>query len=148
MIFDPQILDKNHDQVSTFFVNIMHTHILDDTLDVTLNRLVVLLREKVGPKWREFGEEVDIDEVVLDSIAKTCFPENCLVEVLDYWLKYTDEKITWRDVAYVLKSINFHELALDVVQIYKTGIYSCECRIAGILLYCGWSSSGMSIREN
>ena len=100
----------------------MHTHI-DDSLDVTLNRLVVLLREKVGPKWHEFGEEVNIDEVVLDSIAKTCFPENCLVEVLDYWLKYTDEKITWRDVAYVLKSINSHELALDVVQIYKTGSF-------------------------
>jgi hypothetical protein len=103
-----------------------HTHIhtlthTDSSLDVTLNRLVVLLREKVGPKWRDFGEAVDIDEVVLDSIAKTCFPENCIVEVLDYWLKYTDEKITWRDVAYVLKSINFHELAMDVVQIYKTG---------------------------
>ena len=82
---------------------------------------MVLLRDKVGPKWREFGEAINIDEVVLDSIAKTCFPENCIVEVLDYWLKYTDEKITWRDVAYVLKSINFHELAMDVVQIYKTG---------------------------
>ena len=105
------------------FAELIHTHIqTDDSLDVTLNRLVVLLREKVGPKWRDFGEAVDIDEVVLDSIATTCFPENCIVEVLDYWLKYTDEKITWRDVAYVLKSINFHELALDVVQIYKTGI--------------------------
>ena len=83
---------------------------------------MVLLQEKVGPKWRDFGEAVDIDEVVLDSIANTCFPENCIVEVLDYWLKYADEKITWRDVAYVSKSINFHELALDVVQIYKTGI--------------------------
>ena len=101
-----------------------HAHTLthtDNSLDVTLNRLVVLLREKVGPKWRDFGEALDIDDVVLDSIAKTCFPENCIVEVLDYWLKYTDEKITWREVAYVLKSINFHELALDVVQIYKTG---------------------------
>ena len=119
------MLDKKVSvQVSAFLcLYIMHAHV-DDSLDVTLNRLVILLREKVGPKWRDFGEEVDIDEVVLDSIAKTCFPENCIVEVLDYWLKYTDEKITWREVAYVLKSINFHELALDVVQIYKTG--SCE----------------------
>ena len=100
-----------------------HTHKhTDDSLDVTLNRLVVLLREKVGRKWRDLGEAIDIDDVVLDSIARTCFPENCIVEVLDYWLKYTDERITWREVAYVLKSINFHELALDVVQIYKTGI--------------------------
>ena len=82
---------------------------------------MVLLREKVNPKWRDFGEALDIDEVVLDSIANTCFPENCIVEVLDYWLKYANEKITWRDVAYVLKTINLHELALDVVQIYKTG---------------------------
>lgn len=97
---------------------------------------MILLREKIGPKWRDFGEAVDVDEVVLDSIAKTCLPENCIVEVLDYWLKYSDEKLTWRDVAYVLKEINFHDLAQDIVQIYKTG-RSLLVRFGGPLIFCG-----------
>ena len=59
--------------------------------------------------------------MVLDSIASTTFPENCIVEVLDYWLKYYDGKLTWREVAYALKAIHLRELALDIVRVYKTG---------------------------
>ena len=50
-----------------------YTH-SDDSLDVTLDKLLALLREEVGPRWYDFGEAVGIDEVVLDSIAKTTFP--------------------------------------------------------------------------
>jgi hypothetical protein len=85
-----------------------------------LDKLLALLREEVGPRWYDFGEAVGIDSVVLDSIAKTTFPENCIVEVLDYWLKYfyDDEKLTWSDVAIALRDINLQELAYHIEQEY------------------------------
>ena len=93
---------------------------LDDSLDVTLDKLLDLLREEVGPRWYDFGEAVGIDEVVLDSIAKTTFPENCIVEVLDYWLKYFDDgTLTWSDVATALRDINLQELAYHIEQLYS-----------------------------
>ena len=82
--------------------------------DVTLDKLLFLIREHVGPRWREFGEAVEIDDVVLDSIAKTTFSHNCIVEVLDYWMKYSNEKLTWNDVANALREIDLHELALEL----------------------------------
>ena len=93
--------------------------ISDDSLDVTLDKLLALLREQVGPRWYDFGEAVGIDEVVLDSIAKTTFPENCIVEVLEYWLKYFDDgTLTWSDVATALRDINLQELAYHIEQVY------------------------------
>jgi hypothetical protein len=88
----------------------MHIH----SDDVTVDKLLSLLREQVGPRWREFGEAVGIDDVVLDSIAKTVFAHNCIVEVLDYWIKYSDEKLTWNDVANALREIDLLELALEL----------------------------------
>ena len=88
---------------------------------ITLNKLVILLREQVGSKWHEFGEAVGIDDMVLDSIASTCSPENYFIELLDYWLKYCDEKPTWSDVADALYDIDLQKLAQDIEQVYKTG---------------------------
>ena len=92
----------------------------DDSIDVTLDKLLVLLREQVGPRWYDFGEAVGIDDVVLDSIAKTTFPDNCIVEVLDYWLKYFDDgTLSWRDVATAVRDINLHDLAYHIEQLYS-----------------------------
>ena len=88
---------------------------------VTLDKLVILLREQVGPKWREFGEAVGIDDMVLDSIASTCSPENYFTELLDYWLMYYDGKPSWNDVADALYNIDLQKLAQDIEQVYKTG---------------------------
>ena len=46
----------------------------------------------------DFGEAVGIDEMVLDSIATTCSPENYFVELLDYWLKYYNGRPTWSNM--------------------------------------------------
>ena len=88
---------------------------------VTLDKLVILLREQVGPKWHKFGEAVGIDEMVLDSITSTCSPENYLSELLDYWLRYYDGRPTWRDVADALYDIDLQKLAQDIEQMYKAG---------------------------
>ena len=82
--------------------------------DVTLDTLLTLLREQVAPKWREFGEAIDVDDMVLDSIANTTFSDNCIVELLDYWLKYYDGKPTWNNVAEALYDINLDKLAQKI----------------------------------
>ena len=83
---------------------------------VTLDKLVVLLWEQVGPKWRKFGEAVGIDQMILDSIASTCSPENYFSELLDHWLKYYDGRPTWSDVADALYDIDLQKLAQDIEQ--------------------------------
>ena len=67
---------------------------------------------------------------MLDSIAKTTFPENCIVEVLDYWLKYFDDgTLTWSDVATALRDINLQELAYHIEQEYaiEAGMNGALC---------------------
>ena len=54
----------------------------DDGLDVNLDTLLSLLRERVSPKWCDFGEALGIDEMVLDSITTTCSPETCFATLL------------------------------------------------------------------
>ena len=94
---------------------------LGDSPDVSLDKLLLLLREQVSPKWREFGDALGISEMVLDSISSACSPENYFVDLLDYWLKYCDGKPTWSDVANVLYNIDLHELAQDIENVYESG---------------------------
>lgn len=100
----------------------------DERVNVTLDKLLTLLREQVSPRWRNFGEAVGIDEVVLDSIATTTFSHNCIVEVLDYWLRYYDGKPTWSDVAEVLYDIDLPRLAKNIEQVH-------ECGKSGVMLW-------------
>ena len=97
----------------------MHTSIGDNVnVVVTLDTLLILLREQVSPKWREFGEAVGIDDMVLDSIANTCSP---FVELLDYWLKYYDGRPTWSVVAKALRDIDLQKLARDIEHVHESG---------------------------
>ena len=91
---------------------------LGDNVIVTLDTLLTLLREQVSPKWREFGEALGIDDMVLDSIASTSSP---FVELLDYWLKYYDGIPTWSVVAKALRDIDLQKLARDIEHVQETG---------------------------
>ena len=78
------------------------THcISDDSLSVNLDSLLIQLRSQVTPKWYEFGEAAGVEREVLEKFAKQCFPEDCIVEMFDYWLRISD-KPTWRDVAKII----------------------------------------------
>ena len=94
----------------------------DNCLSVNLDNLLIQLRSQITPKWYQFGEAVGIEKEVLDNYAKQCFPEDCIVEMLDYWLRHCKERPTWKDVAKVLKEVNLQKLALDIENIYTTGI--------------------------
>ena len=75
------------------------------------------------PKWHEFGEAAGVEREVLDKFAKQCSPEDCIVEMLDCWLRGGD-KPTWRDVAKILRSIHLPQLAHDIEGVYTTGNHS------------------------
>ena len=76
------------------------------------------------PKWYQFGEVVGIEKEVLDYFASKCPPDECIVEMLDFWLRNHKEQVTWKEVARALKAINLQQLALDIENIYTTGNYA------------------------
>ena len=91
---------------------------------MNLDNLLIQLQHQVGPKWYEFGEAAGIKKEVLDKIASQCPPEQCIVELFDYWLKIaTDSEpiITWRSIADILKAIDLTELGIDIERVYTTG---------------------------
>ena len=69
------------------------------------------------PKWCQFGESVGIPEEILEKYS-TYSPEECIVEVFDYWLRNypSTDKPTWKDVADVLTMIDLHQLADRLLQ--------------------------------
>ena len=102
----------------------MVTHTLfyaGDSFCVTLDNLLIQLRPQVTTKWFQFGEAIGVEREVLDNCAKTCSPEDCIVEMLDYWLRHSTEKPTWKDISKALKAINLPQLAHDIEEVYLTG---------------------------
>ena len=103
--------------------NIMCTLLsqLDDLVD--LDSLLIQLRSQVTPKWKEFGLVLGIATEVLDKYSSYS-PEECIVEMLDYWLRYHHTyrtKPTWRDIAKALKEVELYQLAESILSVYETG---------------------------
>ena len=80
------------------------------------------MRPQVGPKWYQFGEAAEIEQETLDKLAGQCSPQDCIVEMFDYWLRSHEKILTWKDVAEVLKTIGLIELGLDIERVHTTGI--------------------------
>ena len=99
-----------------------HYHLSFFTVDLCLNldNLLIQIRRQVTPKWLQFGLAVGINEEILEQFSNFP-PEECIVEMLDLWLRTSERAVTWRDVANVLKQIGFYQLAEKVLKIYKTG---------------------------
>ena len=83
--------------------------------------MLIQLRKHVTSKWYEFGEAAGIKREVLDNFADNCAPDDCIIEMLDFWLRNYKGNPTWRDIANILKLINLQKLALDIEQVYITG---------------------------
>ena len=90
---------------------------------VNLDNLLFKLRPQVGSKWYQFGEAAGIDKETLDKFAEQCSPQDCIVEVLDCWLRSGVEVPTWKAVAEILKAIGLTGLGLDIDSwVQTTGI--------------------------
>jgi hypothetical protein len=62
-----------------------------------------------------------MDNATLEKYSKYS-PEQCLIEVLDYWVRIHDNKPTWSGIADVLKEIKITKLAENILKVYETGI--------------------------
>ena len=98
----------------------------DDSIcvDIDLDNLLIQLRPQVGPKWYQFGEAAGIEKEILDNYACHCNPEDCIVEMLDYWLRNLIRKPTWKEIIQLLRKIGLRELAADINKVYLTGTIS------------------------
>ena len=92
---------------------------------LNLDTLLIQIGSHITSKWYEFGQAAEIVNELLDKFLG--YPsEQCIVEVLDYWLRNGREnKRTWKDVAEILKAMGEKSLADDILNVYRTG----ECMI-------------------
>ena len=81
---------------------------------------MIQLRPQVGPKWYQFGEAAGIEREVLDNYVCHCNPEDCIVEMFDYWLRNHVGQPTWKEIAKLLRAIGLGELAADIDKVYLT----------------------------
>ena len=82
------------------------------------------IRNQVTPKWYKFGVAVGINLETLNEISNLPL-EECIVEILDLWLRTNGTAVTWRDVANALKDTGLYLLAEKVLKVYKTGTSFC-----------------------
>lgn len=89
---------------------------------MNLDNLLIQLRPQVASKWYQFGKAAGIDKETLDWFTNQCSPEDCLMEMLDYWLRKCIKQPTWNDVAKILNMLELSQLAMGIENIYVTGI--------------------------
>ena len=79
-----------------------------------------MLKDELTPKWYEFGLVVRVPKEVIDGYVGHP-SDQCLIEVLDYWLRHHSSQLTWGEVAQALREIKLYELAEKAQQISTTG---------------------------
>ena len=109
-------INKNHRWCNNYY-GLFTGHVTSCNLD----NLLIQLRSEVTPYWFQFGTIIGMDEATLQEYSKYP-PGQCLIEVLDYWVRIHDNKPTWRGVSDVLKEIKLNKLAEDILKVYETGI--------------------------
>ena len=63
---------------------------------------------------------VGVPKEVMDSYSS--YPsDQCLIELLDYWLRHHPGRLTWKEVAQALREMRFYYLAEKALQISTTG---------------------------
>jgi hypothetical protein len=89
--------------------------------DLNLNTMLIQISSHINSKWYQFGLAIGVPKEVVDNFLG--YPtEQCIVEVLDYWLRIQKEcKPTWKKVAEGLRAIGQDGLAERILNVYKTG---------------------------
>ena len=86
---------------------------------VNLDLLLFLLKEEMTPRWYEFGLVVGVPKDVMDGYLG--YPsDQCLIELLDYWLRHHPGQLTWREVAQALREMKLYQLAEKTLEILTT----------------------------
>ena len=79
-----------------------------------LDDLLILLKEDLTPRWYEFGLMVGVPKELMGSYSG--YPsDQCLTEILDYWLRHHSDQLTWTEVAQALRAIKLDQVAGKVL---------------------------------
>ena len=93
--------------------------------DDMMNLDVVLMQlHSLKGCWHQLGMALGVASTTLNDIASQCgSQEECMVEMIDAWLRGHRDKPTWRELARALEKINQSALSKAIKQVYITGIY-------------------------
>ena len=73
-------------------------------------------------QWYQFGMAIGVPkEVLLELFGYS--EEDCLIEILDYWLKNHSDQPTWKELADGLEDIQDYELAKSIMKVYSVPGY-------------------------
>ena len=98
---------------------------------MNLDLLLIVLKIELTPRWYEFGLVVGVPKDVLDSYLG--YPsDQCLIELLDYWLRHHPGQLTWKEVAQALREMEIYNLAEKALQISTTGEFVSVCFLQGL----------------
>ena len=75
-----------------------------------------MLKDDLAPKWYDFGLVVGVPKELTDSYSGYP-PDQCLTEILDYWLRHHESQVMWTEVAHALKAVELNDLAGKVLQL-------------------------------
>ena len=96
-----------------------HFIFLDEILN--LDNLLIQVRDEATIVWYELGEALGVEKEVLEECSR--YPqEDSIVEMLDYWLKKSGSRPTWRHVGSALKNIGLEELGERILNVYRHGL--------------------------
>ena len=73
-----------------------------------LNNLVYILQGQVSSQWYSFGLALGAPKEMLNQL-KYHSNEECLVEVLDYWLRHHPGKPTWQEIMEARNKLSYSE---------------------------------------
>ena len=87
---------------------------------VNLDLLLILLQQELSPRWYQLGLVIGIPKDIMDGYVGRP-SDQCLIEVLDYWLRHHSDQLTWGEVAQALREMQLYQLAEKAQQIFTTG---------------------------
>lgn len=90
--------------------------LIDEYLD--LESLLTKLRGRIKCQWYHFGLTIGVPDNILDQL-RDYSEDDCLVEVLDYWLKNHPDQPTWKELADAVADLQDYELANSLLKIYS-----------------------------
>ena len=81
---------------------------------IDLDHLLINLQDQLNSQWYLYGLALGVPRDFLEQL-KDHSKEDCLTEVLDYWLRHHPGQPTWSEVVEAQKKLEFFNLAIKEV---------------------------------
>ena len=72
---------------------------------VTLENLLYYLQDQISEQWYQFGIVLGVPNTTLEHLLQSYNQKECLVELLDYWLKHHPDQPQWQEVIEAINKV-------------------------------------------